>query len=103
LPPLTQIELTTGAEPTGTVIWMHGLGADGWDFVPIVREIPLPEEMVLRFIFPPAPVRPVTLNRLINDPSHLGCRIDLPVKAVAVGRLAHQVSASRRRSRSQRS
>jgi phospholipase/carboxylesterase len=62
LPPLTQIELTTGADPTGTVIWMHGLGADGWDFVPIVREIPLPEEMVLRFIFPHAPVRPVTLN-----------------------------------------
>ena len=62
MPPLTQIELTTGADPTGTVIWMHGLGADGWDFVPIVREIPLPEEMVLRFIFPHAPVRPVTLN-----------------------------------------
>jgi len=62
LPPLTQIELATGAEPTGTIIWMHGLGADGWDFVPIVRELPLPEEMVLRFIFPHAPVRPVTLN-----------------------------------------
>ena len=57
-----QIELTTGAEPRGSVIWMHGLGADGWDFVPIVRELPLPESLRLRFIFPHAPERPVTIN-----------------------------------------
>ncbi len=55
------IELTTGADPVATVIWMHGLGADGWDFVPIVRELDL-EEVPLRFIFPHAPVRPVTIN-----------------------------------------
>lgn len=60
--PLQHIELTTGAEPLGTVIWMHGLGADGWDFVPIVRELPLPGDLVLRFIFPHAPERPVTIN-----------------------------------------
>ena len=60
--PLEHIELATGPEPQGTVIWMHGLGADGWDFVPIVRELPLPEDMQLRFIFPHAPVRPVTIN-----------------------------------------
>lgn len=59
---LSHIELATGAEPQGTVIWMHGLGADGWDFVPIVRELGLPEEPALRFIFPHAPVRPVTIN-----------------------------------------
>ena len=59
---LELIELVTGAEPKGSVIWMHGLGADGWDFVPIVREIPLPEDLQLRFIFPHAPVRPVTIN-----------------------------------------
>ena len=41
---------------------MHGLGADGWDFVPIVRELPLPEDLDLRFIFPHAPTRPVTIN-----------------------------------------
>src|SRR4051812_5607710 len=41
---------------------MHGLGADGWDFVPIVRELPLPEDLELRFIFPHAPVRAVTIN-----------------------------------------
>ena len=59
---LAHIELATGADPVATVIWMHGLGADGWDFVPIVRELPLPEELALRFIFPHAPVRPVTIN-----------------------------------------
>ncbi len=41
---------------------MHGLGADGWDFVPIVRELPLPGTLALRFIFPHAPERPVTIN-----------------------------------------
>jgi phospholipase/carboxylesterase len=59
---LPHVELATGPEPAGTVIWMHGLGADGWDFVPIVRELPLPESLVLRFIFPHAPERPVTIN-----------------------------------------
>jgi phospholipase/carboxylesterase len=59
---LPHIELVTGADPAGTVIWMHGLGADGWDFVPIVRELPLPDELAVRFIFPHAPVRPVTIN-----------------------------------------
>jgi len=62
LKPLELIELATGADPKGTVIWMHGLGADGWDFVPIVRELPLPQDLHLRFIFPHAPVRPVTIN-----------------------------------------
>lgn len=62
MPALTHIELATGADPVATIIWMHGLGADGWDFVPIVREIPLPEDLQLRFIFPHAPVRPVTIN-----------------------------------------
>ena len=59
---LDHVELTTGAEPRGTIIWMHGLGADGWDFVPIVRELPLPDDLVLRFVFPHAPERAVTIN-----------------------------------------
>ena len=59
---LEHIELATGAQPQATIIWMHGLGADGWDFMPIVRELPLPEGLALRFIFPHAPVRPVTIN-----------------------------------------
>lgn len=59
---LPYVEIATGPDPLGTVIWMHGLGADGWDFVPIVRELELPEELPLRFLFPHAPTRPVTIN-----------------------------------------
>jgi len=59
---LEHVEVVTGADPVATVIWMHGLGADGWDFLPIVREMPLPEDMPLRFIFPHAVERSVTIN-----------------------------------------
>jgi phospholipase/carboxylesterase len=45
-----------------SVIWLHGLGADGHDFEPIVPELRLPEALGVRFVFPHAPVRPVTLN-----------------------------------------
>ena len=48
--------------PDASVIWLHGLGADGHDFEPIVPELRLPESLSLRFVFPHAPVRPVTLN-----------------------------------------
>ena len=56
------IELETGARPDAAVIWLHGLGADGNDFVPIVEEMRLPDALSIRFVFPHAPVRPVTLN-----------------------------------------
>jgi phospholipase/carboxylesterase len=56
------IELETGANPTASVIWLHGLGADGNDFVPIVPELRLPATLPLRFVFPHAPVRAVTIN-----------------------------------------
>jgi phospholipase/carboxylesterase len=46
----------------GSVIWLHGLGADGHDFEPIVPELRLPADLPLRFVFPHAPVRPVTIN-----------------------------------------
>ena len=59
---LPHVELNTGPDPVGSVIWMHGLGADGWDFVPIVRELPLPEGFAIRFLFPHARERPVTIN-----------------------------------------
>ena len=48
--------------PDAAVIWLHGLGADGFDFVPIVPELGLPETLQPRFVFPHAEVRPVTLN-----------------------------------------
>ena len=59
---IQHLELNTGTNPKGTVIWMHGLGADCWDFVPIVKEIGVPDDLPLRFIFPQAPSRPITIN-----------------------------------------
>ena len=56
------VEIETGRDPQASVIWLHGLGADGHDFEPIVPELVRPSERALRFIFPHAPVRPVTLN-----------------------------------------
>ena len=59
---IEHIELVTGAEPKGTIIWMHGLGADCWDFVSVVKELGLPEDLPLRFIFPQAPTRSISIN-----------------------------------------
>ena len=59
---LETIEIETGKNPTATVIWMHGLGADGNDFVPIVNELELDGTPAIRFVFPHAPMRPVTIN-----------------------------------------
>jgi phospholipase/carboxylesterase len=59
---LETIELETGPAPTGSVIWLHGLGADGHDFEPLVPELVRPGERALRFVFPHAPLRPVTIN-----------------------------------------
>lgn len=53
---------TTGKSPDAAVIWMHGLGADGHDFEPIVPALHLPSRLAVRFVFPHAPVRPVTIN-----------------------------------------
>jgi phospholipase/carboxylesterase len=59
---LPAIELETVPNPTASVIWLHGLGADGNDFVPIVPELRLPPTLAARFVFPHAPVRAVTIN-----------------------------------------
>jgi phospholipase/carboxylesterase len=59
---LPTVENETGASPTYSVIWLHGLGADGHDFAPIVPELVAPQWPALRFVFPHAPVRPVTVN-----------------------------------------
>lgn len=58
---LDAIEIETGPKPRASVIWLHGLGADGNDFAPIVPEIALPP-LPIRFVFPHAPRIPVTLN-----------------------------------------
>ncbi|MDV0436810.1 alpha/beta hydrolase [Xanthomonas sacchari] len=59
---LETVEHETGAAPTWTVLWLHGLGADGNDFAPLVPELVRPHWPAIRFVFPHAPVRPVTIN-----------------------------------------
>ena len=59
---LPAIEIETAPHPTHSVIWMHGLGADGSDFVPVVPELGLPDTLAVRFVFPHAPAIPVTCN-----------------------------------------
>ena len=56
------VEIETAANPRHAVIWLHGLGADGHDFEPIVPQLVRPEWPPLRFVFPHAPVRPISLN-----------------------------------------
>lgn len=57
-----EVRLTPARPANAAVILLHGLGADGWDFVPIVAELGLPDSLPVRFVFPHAPVRPVTVN-----------------------------------------
>jgi phospholipase/carboxylesterase len=60
--PLPCVEIQTAPNPRHAVIWLHGLGADGNDFAPIVPELVDPAWPPLRFVFPHAPVRPITIN-----------------------------------------
>jgi len=59
---LPAIERQTSENPDSSVIWLHGLGADGNDFAPIIPQLRLPEDMGIRFVFPHAPEIPVTVN-----------------------------------------
>lgn len=56
------IEIETGPNPVASIIWLHGLGADGHDFEPIIPELRLPSSLAVRFVFPHAPYRPVSVN-----------------------------------------
>ena len=56
------VEVEPASTATASVIWLHGLGADGHDFEAIVPELKLPKELAIRFIFPHAPSIPVTIN-----------------------------------------
>ena len=57
------IILQTSETPDACVIWLHGLGADASDFVPVAKELQLPASMAIRFVFPNAPVRPISINQ----------------------------------------
>jgi phospholipase/carboxylesterase len=60
---LEALEVETAPTPGAAVIWLHGLGADGYDFVDIVPALSLPPGLAVRFVFPHAPMRPVTINQ----------------------------------------
>jgi phospholipase/carboxylesterase len=59
---LGRVEIEIGPQPMSTVIWLHGLGADGHDFEAVVPELVRPGERALRFVLPHAAIRPVTIN-----------------------------------------
>ena len=59
---LPTVEIETGSDPDYAIIWLHGLGADGNDFIPIINELEMVAKKEIRFIFPHAPMRPVTIN-----------------------------------------
>ena len=59
---LPALEIETGKDVTASIIWLHGLGADGHDFEPIVPELKLPGTMSVRFILPHAPIKSITIN-----------------------------------------
>jgi phospholipase/carboxylesterase len=59
---LEAVEIETGSDPLNAVIWLHGLGADGHDFEPVVPMLGAHRFAATRFVFPHAPVRPVTIN-----------------------------------------
>lgn len=65
---LETITIESGEKPDAAIIWLHGLGANGNDFVPIVEQLSLPDHLAIRFIFPHAPMRPITINQGYSMP-----------------------------------
>ena len=94
---LPRLEIESAPHPTAAVIWLHGLGADGHDFEPVVPHLDLAPGLAVRFVFPHAPAIPVTLNNGFVMPAwydilslELGRRVDdvqLRASSAAVGRL----------------
>ncbi|MAA66606.1 MAG: carboxylesterase [Alteromonadaceae bacterium] len=66
---LQTIEIETRPSPNASVIWLHGLGASGHDFEPVVPELRLPADAAVRFVFPHAPELPVTINGGMRMPA----------------------------------
>ena len=64
---LPHVEIESGPNPTSAVIWLHGLGADGNDFAAVVPQLQLSGCQAIRFIFPHAPIMPVTINGGYDD------------------------------------
>ena len=60
--PLEYIEINPSTAPSHVVIWLHGLGADGHDFEALVPELQMPDNLAVRYVFPHAPMRSITVN-----------------------------------------
>ena len=83
---LETVEQESGPDPGWSVLWLHGLGADGHDFAPIVPELLRPGWPALRFVFPHAPVRAVTINAGVRMRAWYDIRdLDLANRADAEG------------------
>lgn len=63
---LQYLEASSGPDPDAAIIWLHGLGADGYDFLPIIEQLDLPSNCKVHFLFPHAPVQPVSINQGIS-------------------------------------
>jgi len=85
-PLLETVEQDTGPSPQWSVLWLHGLGADGHDFAPIVPELVRPGWPALRFVFPHAPVRAVTINNGVRMRAWYDIvGMDFPTRADSTG------------------
>lgn len=85
-PLLETVEQDTGPSPQWSVLWLHGLGADGHDFAPLVPELVRPGWPALRFVFPHAPVRAVTINNGVRMRAWYDIvGMDFPTRADSAG------------------
>lgn len=90
------IEVETADNPNAAIIWMHGLGADGNDFVPLIPELGLPKDWAVRFVFPNAPSIPVTINNNFVMPAWydiLEMSIDRKVDTIQLMQSAKAITA----------
>ncbi|MCK5726879.1 MAG: dienelactone hydrolase family protein [Thiotrichaceae bacterium] len=90
------VEVETQENPDASILWMHGLGADGNDFVPLIPELRLPKELAVRFIFPSAPSIPVTINNHYVMPAWydiLEMSIDRKVDTIQLMKSATAIAA----------
>lgn len=93
---LPHVEVETNSQPTASVIWLHGLGADGHDFEPIVNQLDLPSDAAIRFIFPHAPSLAVTINNGMVMPAWydiVEMKIDRKVDEVQLKNSVQSVTA----------
>ena len=93
---LSYLEINPNQPAKACVIWLHGLGATANDFMPIVPELQLPDDLAVRFVFPQAPMLPVTLNMGYVMPAWydiLGLEFDSPQDEVGIRQMEQQVHA----------